>query len=267
MPYLARIILYPIKSLDGVGVSKAIVLPSGALKHDREFAIFDQQGRFVNGKSNPKIYLLRSSYDTQMETVSLQVQGKEQTQVFHIDRERSKLDAWLSEYFGFAVNLQQNSLIGFPDDTDSPGPTVISTETLKTVAAWFSGVSEDEMRSRFRVNLEIADVEPFWEDRLFARSGEVIHFKIGDVLCYGVNPCQRCSVPTRNSLTGDVYPEFQKIFVAKRQETFPACANISRFNHFYRLSLNTQIPVSEAGKSLQLGDEVKISNVVSIAVN
>jgi len=264
MPYLASIFIYPIKSLDGVALTKASVLKSGALQHDREFAIFDEQGRFVNGKRNPKVHLLRSSFDAVAGTVSLQVEGINQKQVFQIFEEREKLEAWLSKYFGFPIKFVQNSLTGFPDDTNASGPTVISTGTLKEVSSWFPGLSVDEMRLRMRANIEIGGVPPFWEDQLFTEAGNVVQFQVGDVLFEGVNPCQRCVVPTRDALTGDAYPNFQKIFVARRKETLPTWVTPKRFNHFFRLSVNTRIPESETGKILQVGDDVKIMGASGI---
>ena len=257
MPYLAQIFIYPIKSLDGVAVTQARVSESGTLQYDREFAIVDEQGRFVNGKRNPKVHLLRSSFDLGARTVSLQIQGTEQTQVFHLDEERTALEVWLSHYFGKTVQLQQNIFQGFPDDTHASGPTVISTATIETVAGWFSEISTDEMRRRLRANVEIADVPPFWEDQLFGEADDIVQFQIGSIQFEGINPCQRCVVPTRNSLTGKADPDFQKIFVAKRQETLPSWVCASRFNHFYRLSVNTRIPPSETDNILQVGDEVK----------
>ena len=44
----------------------------------------------------------------------------------------------------------------------------------------------------------------------------------------------------------------------QRQRTFPAEVNKLRFNHFYRLAVNTQIPLSEAGKFLNTGDALTI---------
>lgn len=261
MPYLARILIYPIKSLDGIAVNQATVLKSGALKCDREFALFDNQGRFVNGKRNLKIHLLRTFFDLDNCTISLHVQGTEQTQVFHLDEERTELEAWLSNYFGKTVQLQQNIIQGFPDDTNASGPTVISTATIETVAGWFSEISSDEMRRRLRTNVEIADVPPFWEDGLFGEAGDIVEFQIGSIRFEGINPCQRCVVPTRHYITGEAYPDFQKIFVAKRQETLPSWVAASHFNHFYRLSVNTRLPKSEANKILQVGDEVKILSV------
>lgn len=258
MPYLAKILLYPVKSLDGVEVDKARVLASGALQNDREFAIFDEENRFVNSKRHAKISLLRAQFALLNRTISLHIPGGDSQQIFHLDKERQALDTTMSDFFEFAVRLRQNSLMGFPDDTDSPGPTVISTATLAEVASWFPGLTVDEMRRRMRANIEIDGVPAFWEDRLFSKQGDLVSFRVGDVDFFGVNPCQRCIVPTRDSYLGKAYPNFQKIFATQRQATLPNWVASSRFNHFYRLSVNTQLPQSSAGKILQIGDELDI---------
>ncbi|MEH2421690.1 MAG: MOSC N-terminal beta barrel domain-containing protein [Nostoc sp.] len=258
MPYLAKILLYPVKSLDGIEVENARVLASGGLQHDREFAIFDEQGRFVNGKRHPKIHLLRAQFALLNRTISLQIPDGDLEHIFHLDEERQALEAALSDFFEFAVTLGQNCLIGFPDDTHSLGPTVISTATLVEVSSWFPGLSVDEIRRRMRANIEIDGVPPFWEDQLFSKQGDLVSFRVGDVHFFGVNPCQRCIVPTRDSYLGEAYPNFQKIFATKRQATLPNWVTSSPFNHFYRLSVNTQLPPSSARKILQIGDEVEI---------
>jgi uncharacterized protein len=257
MGYVAGLLIYPIKSLDGVAVNRATILASGALQRDREFAILDAKGDFVNGKRNAKVHLLRSLWDETAQTVTLQIQGTEEKIVFDLAQNSTELEAWFSDYFGFSVQLARNSLTGFPDDTIASGPTIISTATLEAVASWFPGITVEEMRQRLRANIEIGGVPPFWEDQLFADDGEIVQFKIGEVLFEGINPCQRCIVPTRNSQTGENYPNFQKLFSQKRQETLPSWVNLSRFNHFYRLSVNTKIPASEAGKMVQVGDEIE----------
>ncbi|MCC5645128.1 MOSC N-terminal beta barrel domain-containing protein [Nostoc sp. CHAB 5824] len=258
MPYLAKILLYPVKSLDGVEVENARVLASGALQYDREFAIFNEQGKFVNGKRHAKIHLLRAQFALLNRTISLQIPDGDSQQLFHLDEERQALEATLSNFFEFAVTLRQNSLMGFPDDTHSLGPTVISTATLTEVASWFPGLSVDEMRRRMRANIEIDGVPAFWEDRLFSKQGDLVSFRVGNIDFFGVNPCQRCIVPTRDSYLGEAYPNFQKIFATQRQATLPNWVDASPFNHFYRLSVNTQLPLSSAGKILQIGDEVDI---------
>jgi uncharacterized protein len=258
MPQLARISIFPIKSLDGLIVSEAQILPSGALKGDREFAIIDGAGKFVNGKRNPKVHLLRSCFDLDARTVTIWVQGEADRQIFDLDGDRHAMSDWLSEYFGQPVKLEQNLEMGFPDDTDSPGPTIISTGTLTTVGSWFPQLSYEQAQRRFRTNLEVDAVLPFWEDRLFTNIESSVIFKVGDIQIEGINPCQRCIVPTRDPETGEVYDRFQKIFVQKRQETLPEWVERSRFNHFYRLAINTRIPSSEAGKVLTIGAELKL---------
>jgi uncharacterized protein YcbX len=259
IPILRQILIYPIKSLDGVAVQQAAVLPSGALRHDREFALLDRDHRLVNGKRTAKIHLLRSQFDLTQRTVTISAPNQPAT-TFHLDDDRAALAEWLSEYFGFAVHLQQNLTTGFPDDLASPGPTVISTATLATVASWFPGTSLAETRSRFRTNLELAEVPAFWEDHLYTNEGAPRPFRIGTVRLQGINPCQRCIVPSRDPISGQITPQFQQQFVRQRQATLPAWTPTNRFNHFYRLGVNTRVSASEAGKTMHLGDPCQLDN-------
>jgi uncharacterized protein YcbX len=258
MPYLAKILLYPIKSLDSVAVKQSKILASGALEYDREFAIVDEQDRFVNGKRNSKIHLLRSKFDLANRTIALQIPHEDLPQIFHLDEEQPAIAATLSDFLGFSVKLKQNLQMGFPDDTKSPGPTVISTATLTEVASWFPGLSVTQMRRRMRANLEIDGVPAFWEDQLFSNSDNQVSWRVGDINLWGVNPCQRCVVPTRNPDTGEAYPNFQQIFVQQRQATLPDWVDSSHFNHFYRLSVNTRLMAAETGKLLQIGNKIDI---------
>lgn len=258
-PYLKHISIYPVKSLDGISHPQATILESGAIKHDREYTLIDEKGNYINGKRNAKIYLLRAKYEADIKLISLKIEGTDKQVTFHLDHGRTALEAWLSDYFNCAVKLEQNTSTGFPDDLQANGPTIISTATLETLASWFPNITVDEMRRRLRANLEIDGVPPFWEDQLFTESEQTVQFKIGDILIEGVNPCQRCIVPTRDSITGEETPNFQKIFVSKRRETLPPWTIASRFNHYYRISVNTNIPPSEAGKILHQGDKLSIN--------
>lgn len=258
IPYLAGIYIFPIKSLDGIALDQATVLESGALQHDREFALVDAEGKFINGKRTAKVHEIRSKFDLTTWTVSLQLQETSSAETFHLEADRPALNAWFSEYFGFPVTLIQNVDGGFPDDTASPGPTVISTATLTEVTSWFPGLTLEDVRRRFRTNLEIADLEPFGEDRFYEEVNRVVEFQIGDVQLQGVNPCQRCVVVTRAAETGQPYPNFQKTFATKRKDTLPEWAERSRFNHFYRLAVNTRLLPSQGRMVLRLGDEVRL---------
>lgn len=273
MVSLSKILIFPIKSLDPVSLNEIEISSGGTLKGDREFAIVDRHGKYINAKLYPQIHLIRANYHLSDRQIHLQIhhqkdhqkdhQKQEQNEVFtfHLDRERELLANWLSEFFGQPVELRQNIANGFPDDLEAWGPTVVSEASLKTVQSWYEepNIDLEQIRRRFRTNLEISGTAPFGEDRLFTKSGETVPFRIGSIQFLGINPCQRCPVPTRDADTGEIYPKFQKIFSSQRAATLPDNVERSRFNHFYRFTLNTRIPVTEAGKVLKLGDSLLVS--------
>ncbi len=240
MPTVAQIRIHPFKSLDPQGVSQAVLLPSGALEHDRRFALVDERGDYINAKRTPAIQLLRSHFDPASGRLMLRVEGSSDSQEFDVVSQRDALCEWLGHYFDTTVTLLENTDGGFPDDVDSPGPTLISTATLAVVAGWFGGWSLDEARDRFRANLEIDGVEPFWEDRLLAAGIGAVRFRIGETELLGTNPCARCIVPSRHPRSAEPLHGFAKTFAQHRREELPEWAPTDRFDHFYRLSVNTR---------------------------
>jgi uncharacterized protein len=257
MPSLARINVYPIKSFDGQSVEEALILSSGAIENDRRFALYDRSGEWINGKRTPAMHRLRSSFDLQAGRIELKVEGEPEAQVFDLNGQRSELTQWLAAYFDLPLEIVENAESGFPDDTESPGPTLISIATLEEVGRWFDGLPLAEVRRRFRANLEIEGVEPFWEDRLVGDSYRSIRFRVGKAELIGTNPCARCIVPTRESTTGEMTPRFSKTFQEHRRESLPAWAPTERFDHFYRLALNTR-PATGQSCTIRVGDEVTI---------
>lgn len=256
MARLARILIYPIKSLDPISCEQSRVLPAGALEHDRRFAIVDAQGTWVNAKRTARIQTIRASYELAAGTVAFRDESDARGEVFPLAAGNRAIEAWLSDRLGQAVTLVENPDAGFPDDTDAPGPTLLSTATLQTVAGWFPGVTLDECRHRFRANLEVEDVPPFWEDQLYGESGERVAFRVGAVVFEGTNPCQRCVVPSRSPSSGVVTADFTRRFRQSREATLPPWAARSRFNHFYRLSVNTRL-VTLGDGVLRVGDPVE----------
>lgn len=255
MARLARIRIYPLKSFDPVDVNEATVLPSGALAHDRQFALYDVEGTWVNGKRTPRIHGIRSRIDPVARRIDLQ--AGERSATFHFDDDREQLEQWLGDYFGMRIHLRENAEAGFPDDTEAPGPTVLGSGTLQEVTRWFPGLTEEETRLRFRANLEIDGEEPFWEERLYGEAGTTVRFRIGNVELAGTNPCARCVVPTRSPVDGKRYPEFARIFEERRYETLPDWATRARFDHFYRLAVNTRLSAAGGGV-IRVGDEVVV---------
>jgi hypothetical protein len=265
MPQVTRLTVFPVKSLDGLSVDRATLGDHGALEPDREYAILDSDGNYVNGKATAEIHRLASSFDP--ETHELTVSVTDPTDEEPADEPTFRLrDAdgraaaadWLGEFFGSPVEVVRDDRGGYPDDTDLHGPTLISTGTLREVASWYPDLSVASVRRRFRANVEVDAEEPFWEDRLFGDHGEVVAFEVGGVPFEGVNPCQRCVVPSRDPDTGAEYEGFRERFVEKRRETEPAWTDSDRFDHYFRLMLNTTVPERAWGSDVAVGDEIEV---------
>jgi uncharacterized protein len=254
---LGRIIIFPIKSLDGLSVESARFTAGGILENDRIFAIFDADGKVVNGKRTPRVHELRSTFDPAVREVRLQPNGQTGQQ-FPLD-DLPAIGKWLGDFFGFPVVLRHETEKGFPDDREAFGPTIISEASLHMIQSWFPALALESLRRRFRANLELLGEKAFCEDELFGAAGELKPFHIGEVKFFGHNPCQRCVVPTRDPDSAQPVAEFQKKFMQFRKETLPPWANAQRFNHFYRFAINTSVPPTEAGKQLRVGDAVAIA--------
>ncbi|MBW3597467.1 MAG: MOSC domain-containing protein, partial [Planctomycetes bacterium] len=211
---------------------------------------------FLNGKRTAAVHRLRAKFDLAAETVRLRREGEAEWEAFPLRTGEPRLTAYLSDFFGTPVTLIENDTGGFPDDTAAPGPTVLSAQTLAEVASWF-GLTLSETRRRFRANLEIDADAPFWEDRLFGPGPPGAPFRIGDVSLVGTNPCARCVVPSRSADGGEPTPLFAKTFARRRAESLPHWAPRERFNHFFRLAVNTRVVTPAAG-AVRVGDAVQI---------
>jgi uncharacterized protein YcbX len=248
-PFVARLDLYPIKGFDAVGVDAATVLPSGALAGDRRWAFVDGKDRFVNGKQFPAIHRIRTTIDPDASTAVFD------DLYFRLAGDATPLEDWISERLATPVRLQENPTAGFPDDTDSPGPTLIATATLETVAAWFD-LTIEQTRARFRTNIEVGGVPAFWEDAFYGAT-----CRVGDVPLLLVNPCARCVVPSRDARTGEATPAFQKQFAERRRAALAPGVDPTPFNHFYRLAVNTRLSPSSTGGTIRVGDPIGIGAI------
>jgi len=275
LPRLTGIRLHPIKSLDPVSVTEARIGPGGGLEHDRAWALFSVDGRWVNGKRTAAMHLIRATYAPDLTSVTLAVPGDRRNipaRTFPFPGGAEDAAEWFSVYFEQQI-LVRHAPEGFPDDTIANGPTIISTASLQAVCDWFPGVTLDNARQRFRTTLEIDSADAvanaasanghlpaFWEDQLYGEDERsVVRFRIGEVNFEGSNPCARCPVPARDAQTGADLVGFQKRFSDLRRENLPPWAPAARFDHFYRIAVNTRVAPTETGKHLRLSDPVQLA--------
>ncbi|WP_459556572.1 MOSC domain-containing protein [Lacunimicrobium album] len=257
---LARLIVYPIKSLDGWERDSSRFLPSGALEWDRRFALFDEAGKVFNAKRSAAIQAIRTRYEFAPNGmlkvfVSTADQTRETSFILPVDSE--PFAQAISKLLGISLQLRDNTTTGFPDDLEANGPTIVSLATLQTVGDWF-GFDVDEAVRRFRANLMIEDDRPFGDDQLYGPQGQPRAFRVGNVILEGVNPCQRCAVPARDSQTGISTTGFQKEFAVLREQSLPAEAARDQFNHFYRLAVNTRRPETTSSPLISVGDRIEL---------
>jgi uncharacterized protein YcbX len=286
---LTGIRLHPIKSLDPVSVTETRIGPGGGLEHDRAWALYSVDGRWVNAKRTAAMHLIRATYAPDLSSVTLAVPGDRRNipaRTFPFPSGTEDAAEWFSVYFEQQI-LVRHSPEGFPDDNIANGPTIISTASLKAVSEWFPGLSLEAVRQRFRTTLEVGaadvaanpagssdrsramgggsnvaasangDLPAFWEDQLYGEDERsVVRFCIGEVNFEGSNPCARCPVPARDPQTAADLVGFQKRFTDLRRETLPPWAPATRFDHFYRLAVNTRVALTETGKPLRLGDSL-----------
>ncbi|WP_418281734.1 MOSC domain-containing protein [Halorubrum sp. DTA98] len=286
MTRVGELVAYPVKSLDGVAVEQAELGTHGALRGDRSYAFVEAGvdpdeasvgggGGYVNGKTEPAIHGLRASYELARSTdatptvVTLRrpardgIDAAERT--FALPDDRAALEAWVGEYLGYPVDLVRDPSGGFPDDREASGPTVVSEATLSAFASWFDAVADaTEARRRLRPNVVLADCPAFWEDRLFADRDARVRFSIGGADLFGVNPCQRCVVPSRDPDTGEEHPAFRETFVRERRAAMPAWSGGDWFDHDFRLMVNTVVPDRSWGRVVAVDDPVRIGETVSV---
>ncbi len=258
-PWLARIRVYPIKSLDPREVESVRLAAGQSLAGDREYALFGTDGRFVNAKRlGPALLGIRAQYSSDGGEVALAAGGSRAR--FSLTAERPALAAWFSRRLGRPVKVRKNSLGGYPDDTEASGPTVVGTASLRSVADHF-GLRLEEVRRRFRANLEIEGLEPFGEDLLYGAPGTPCRFRLGEVEMLGTNPCRRCSVPTRDSHGRDLPASLSaSSFAAYRRRHAHPGSKLHRYPGAYRLAVNTRLAGGQANGRLRVGDRLRSSS-------
>jgi uncharacterized protein len=255
---LSRITLHPIKSLPGVDVDQCRILPSGALEWDRRFALLGSEDQFVTAKSTSDLHQILASFDLSIPSVQIVLAGHRGSREFHLEHDLESLGDYLSCMLNRPIRIEQNSAAGFPDDTEAAGPTVISTATLQEIGGLFATIPLDEMRRRFRTNLEISSVPAFWEDCLYGElDAQPVPFQIGDVTLGGVRPCRRCAVPGRHPETGEVSQAFAKVLAMFRKIKLSPNIATTHFFDYYRLATNTVLLDAGPEGVLRVGDPIR----------
>jgi uncharacterized protein YcbX len=262
-PFVSGIRIHPIKSLDPLQVTGAEI-GIRSLRYDREFAILEESGRFVNGKLTGRVNELKAEYDLPNQRVSLSLRGESDGFEFELKEKNLALDKFLSDFFNAKVTLIQGTHGELMDIPGTSSATMVSEASLKSLENNSKNNTLDDLRLRFRANLEIAGVSAFWEEQLFGLPGTGIRFMVGNVEMIGVSPRARCNVPPRNPFTGELDKSFVKRMIQYRLKSLPCNSQLRGYGSLYFLALNIYIPETEKGKVVSVGDLIKIVGPVNL---
>ena len=290
MPAVSRIRLYPIKSLSGVDVDSVPICDSGRMRYDREYALFSEDGTYVNGRQNKQVHKINTTVDLSANSIEFEIHDTDYTFSCELDGIDSnpELEEWLTDFFDEPITVERAKQSNFTDSAGgiaplrvtATGPTLVGEETLAEVASWYDDLDADGIFRRLRANVIIGDVEPFWEDKLYSNTpathrnpGTGVEFTVGNVTHYGIMCKPRCVVPSRNPVTGERKLNFTKRFSEKRKERFPEWADAETLgtnmdrdgtDDYYYLTVVTRIPSCEAGEEITVGDEISIHGEVPL---
>lgn len=231
---LSEIRVHPIKSLRGVAVAAARVLPAG-LEHDRRWMLVDERGRFVSQREDARlarfdVALVDGGYRVTLDGDALVVPSahagpRAPVTVWSAEVEAAVYEpggAFFSERLGRPLRL-----VHLPDDVvravgqpaqpedrvsfaDGYPYLLIGQASLDGLNARFPGPPLP--MTRFRPNFVVRGSEPHAEDG-WAR------LRIGEVGFRGVVRCDRCVMTTIDPATGDRGPEPLRTLASYRRES------------------------------------------------
>lgn len=262
-PKVSKLFIYPLKSLDPIELTETTI-GVHSLKHDRTFAMMGEDGRYVNGKRTGRVNQLKATYDLENGLIHLTPRSKKQVETFELNINNRELNKYLEDFFELKLHLVHSEKGELLDVPFSSSATIISTATYKSLQQDLPKHSLDDLRLRFRANIEIEGVDAFWEEQLINSPTTAVKFTIGNVNMIGITPRDRCNVPPRDPLTGDTDKTFIKSMMASRANSLPSDSKLPLFGNNYHLCVDTYLPPTETGKTIKIGDEIKLGAIINI---
>ncbi len=221
MIHIAKLYIYPVKSLAGIEVKHAKLTQFG-LENDRRYVIVDENHNFLTQRTVPKMVTIKTTlhgnqitlshhnstvkipttkYSEENKTITL---WKDHVQAQHVS---TTVDKWLSNYLNksckmyyMPVTTQRQvdtdfaaigQCVSFADAFPLLLTSIASHEALN------KRMGESIAIERFRPNMVISGTTPFAED-------ELTTFKINALTFHAVKKCSRCIVPSINPQNGSI---------------------------------------------------------------
>jgi len=223
MPIIGQLYIYPIKSLGGIAVDKAMVTNRG-LQFDRRFMLIDGNNSFITQRSQPKLALLRTAIEGERLIVYHKDNADEKLSVPLVPKvaaERTMVNVWDDCCEAQFVNDEADKwisakldvscrLVYMPESTQRKVDRDYAIDRDITSFAddfhilLIGQSSLDDLNgrlekplpmNRFRPNMVMEGGMPFEEDTME-------EFSINGIDFCGVKLCSRCMVTTIDQESG-----------------------------------------------------------------
>jgi uncharacterized protein YcbX len=218
---LTQLCIYPIKSLGGIQLTSANVMPKG-LQYDRRWMLVDEHGLCMTQRVYPSMALFKTQLSGEHLNItfkndSIEIllnppanhQG-EQVVIWDDTVTTVEVDAKISTWFSDRLGISCK-LVFFPEENARPvDPTYkVNNEHVSLADAYpFLILGESSLQdlnmklnepvpmNRFRPNFVVRGSDAYAEDSWR-------NFSIGNIQFVGVKPCARCVLTTVNQDTAE----------------------------------------------------------------
>lgn len=265
---LTEIIIYPIKSLGGISLKKAVVENRG-LQYDRRWMLVDESNKFLTQREFPKmatvsVEILKNGLDVSSDGKSLEIPfetNANETASVKIWSSRCRAKVYeksINDWFSDVLETECK-LVLMPEETmrrvnyfyavhkddavsfaDGYPVLLIGEESLTDLN---SRLNASVQMNRFRPNLVVSGADAFAEDGWK-------QIKIGDAVFHVVKPCGRCVMTTIDQSNG------------VKQGTEPlktlASYRIPKRSIKKKILFGQNLIVENVGAILNVGDEIEV---------
>lgn len=262
---LSEIYIYPIKSLSGISLDKAVIEKCG-LQFDRRWMLVDEKNQFLTQREFPKMATidvkigadnLSVMANDEEKSISFEPQTTETANV-QIWKSRCRARIYEDEINDWFEDVLQTKckLVLMPEETRRIVSPFYAVNKYQDVVSFADGypfllIGENSLvelnsklekplpMNRFRPNFVVKDSSPFAEDNWKK-------IKIGKAVFHVVKPCARCVITTIDQKTG----------MSGGNEPLKTLASFRLKRQ--KILFGQNLIAENVGERLKIGDEIEI---------
>lgn len=260
---ISELWIYPIKSLGGISLNKAIVSDRGFL-YDRRWMLIDETGRFLSQREIPKLSLLEVNLSDKQLVVSLKNQSNYRLNIPFLEEAPSRFvqiweDTCLAWQYPDIINsffsdfLQRNVKLVYMPESSIRKVDVKFAKNNETTSfsdgypfLLIGQSSLDDLNEKLAVPVSMNRFRPniVFQGGIAFEEDTWKNFRIGDIEFICAKPCARCLVTTISQETAQQGKEPLK--------------TLSNYRKFENKILFGQNLIHSGSGYVRVGDEILV---------